>query len=104
LLNNFSIFVIVYDTAHDIICQVGNSYISNATYHTRRKDKPKLSNADWRSIYSALEFEIKARHYSGATLRSYFAAAETAWGMNSVRKGQMVLKRVFLEYSVYSMG
>jgi len=38
---------------------------------SRKKDKPKLVNADWRSIYYALESEIKVRHYSEATLRSY---------------------------------
>src|SRR3989339_188335 len=37
-------------------------------------DTPKLTNADWRSVYADLKSEIAVRHYSPKTLRAY-----TSW-------------------------
>ena len=38
---------------------------------SRKKDKSKLVNADWRSIYNTLESEVKVRHYCEARFRRY---------------------------------
>jgi integron integrase len=36
-----------------------------------KKDQLRLTNADWSSVYNDLDAEIKLRHYSPKTLRSY---------------------------------
>lgn len=37
----------------------------------RKKDRLKLMNADWTPVYDDLVSEIKLRHYSPNTLKSY---------------------------------
>ena len=38
---------------------------------TLKKGHFKLTNADWTSVYNDLNAEIRLRHYSSKTLRSY---------------------------------
>lgn len=67
-----------------------NTYKDRYEEISRKKDKPKLINADWWSIYSALEFGIKVRHYSEATLRSYRGWTKKFQGFTKSKDPQLL--------------
>ena len=45
--------------------------IQKSRKDSKSEDNPKLTNADWTSVYNELTSEIKLRHYSPSTLKTY---------------------------------
>lgn len=52
----------------------------------RKRDTPKLANADWTHVFEKLASEIKLRHYSTSTLKTYVGWARQFPGFHKEQR------------------